>query len=262
MEILSYAFFQKAIIILTLTSIISGIIGSLIVIKKVSMVSGSISHGAFGGLGIAYYLGLNPILGAVSFSLLGSFIISHIYRKYEGFLDTILTMFWAGGMAVGIIFIYITPGYATDLFSYLFGNVLLSSTNDLLFISIVCLIVIVSIIALYETLVSVLFNEEFAKLKGVKVGLIFTFFLVLISLSVVSLISATGIVLTIAMLTISPAISIRFLKKISQIMVLTVVINLITTLAGLFLAYFINFPIAPTIIMLQIVVYSLSLVSK
>lgn len=262
MDILEYTFFQNALVILVLTSIVSGLIGSLIVIKKISMVSGSISHGAFGGLGAAYYFGLQPLLGALLFSSLGSFVISFVYRKYRNYLDTILTIFWAGGMAIGLIFVFITPGYATDLFSYLFGNVLLARSSDLYFILLISLIVLTSIVVLYKTLIAVLFNEEFAKLKGVNVSFVFTYFLLLISLSVVTLIKATGIVLTLAMFTISPAIAVQYVKKVYQIMALSVCINMVTTVSGLFISYYLDFPTAPSIILIQIVFFSISLFGK
>jgi len=262
MDILNYTFFQNAILVLILTSIVSGIVGTLIVIKKISMMGGSIAHGAFGGLGIAYYFGIQPLLGALLFSSFGSLLISFVYRRYRNYLDTILTIFWAGGMAIGLIFVFLTPGYATDLFSYLFGNVLLINASDIFLLLLISFVVIISIITFYETLIIVLFNEEFAYLKGIRVDLVFTFFLLLIALSVVSLIKATGIILALAMLTISPAISVKYFKKVYQIMIFSILLNIFTSILGLFIAYFLGMPTAPTIIIIQIILFALTLLYK
>ncbi|PID52777.1 MAG: hypothetical protein CR972_00270 [Candidatus Moraniibacteriota bacterium] len=261
-EILDYLFFQRALIILLTASIVAGTIGPFIVAKRISMISGSISHGAFGGLGIAHYFGFSPIFGALCFSILGAGMISHISQKHKNYLDSMLTIFWAGGMAIGLIFVFITTGYATNLFSFLFGNVLLNSANDLYIIIGVTTFIVTSVIIIYKTLIATLFNEEFAQLRGVSTSAVFFFFLLLVALAIVVLIKTMGVVLTLAILTISPAIAIRYLKKLHQIIFVSIILNIITAISGLFLAYFINLPTAPVIILLQTILFLVSLFLK
>ncbi|MBD3280829.1 metal ABC transporter permease [Candidatus Dojkabacteria bacterium] len=258
MEIFGYEFFQRAILILVLASIVSGIIGSLVVVKKISMASGSIAHGAFGGLGIAYYLNISPLLGALGFSLFGALIIGFVHKLSKKFLDSTLSMFWAGGMAVGLIFIFLTPGYAGDLFSYLFGNILLSRSSDLVLLLPLALITVLGYAFIKETLLATLFNEEFAKLKGVKVNVVFTLFMVLIAFTAVLLIKTMGVVLALAILTISPSTALRFAKNVDKMMMIAVILNLFTSIGGLFIAYYLNLLASPVIILVQIGVFGLS----
>ncbi len=259
LEILDYTFFQRALIILVTASIAAGTIGPFIVAKRISMISGSISHGVFGGLGIAHYLGLSPIFGALCFSILGASMMSYVSQKHKNYLDSMLTIFWAGGMAIGLICVFVSTGYTTDLFSYLFGNVLLSSTHDVYIVIGTTVGIVLSVILFYETLVATLFNEEFAALRGIATQAMFFFFLLLVSLAIVVLIKTMGVVLTLAILTISPTIALRYAVRLTHIISLSIVLNIATALCGLFLAYTINLPTAPVIILLQSTLFLLSL---
>jgi zinc transport system permease protein len=125
LEALNFQFFQNALIVAVLASIAAGVIGTYIVVKRMSLISGSIAHTAFGGLGISYFLNANPLYGGVIFSLLSAVSIALLRKNAKNRLDTLLSFLWATGMAIGLVFIFMTPGYATDLFTYLFGNILL-----------------------------------------------------------------------------------------------------------------------------------------
>ena len=133
-EILHYQFFQNALIVALLASIASGVIGTYIVVKRISLISGSIAHAAFGGLGISNFLNYNPFIGGVIFSLSAAIIIALLRKKANNRLDILLTFLWATGMAIGLVFIFLTPGYATNLFTYLFGNILLVSRYEIMII--------------------------------------------------------------------------------------------------------------------------------
>ena len=161
-DILYYQFFQNALIIALLASVASGIIGTYIVVKKMSLITGSISHTAFGGLGISYFLGANPIIGAVVFSMLSAGGIS-FFRKRGERLDTMLSFSWATGMAIGLIFMFITPGYSADLFSYLFGNILLVSVSDVILVAILDVVIIVTTILMFNSFMSVTFGVSLTK---------------------------------------------------------------------------------------------------
>jgi len=130
-EALSFQFFQNALIVAILASIAAGVIGTYIVVKRMSLISGSIAHTAFGGLGISYYINANPLFGGVLFSLISAVSIALFRNNARNRIDTLLSFLWATGMAIGLVFIFLTPGYATDLFTYLFGNILLVSKFDL-----------------------------------------------------------------------------------------------------------------------------------
>jgi len=132
MDILTYNFFQNALIIGILASIACGIIGPFVVAKRISFLGGSIAHSSFGGIGMAYFLGFNPLIGAVIFSILSALGIGAVSKKFKNKEDTIIGAMWSLGMAIGLVFIYLTPGYSADLFSYLFGNILMTSSVDII----------------------------------------------------------------------------------------------------------------------------------
>lgn len=259
MEILEYAFFQKALIAAVLVSIAAGVIGTFITVKKMSLISGSIAHGAFGGLGIAYYLSQNVLFGGLIFSVISAFIITFSRHKNRNNLDSILSIIWAMGMSVGLIFMFLTPGYATDLFSYLFGNILLLSNFDLILIFILDLVIIFVVFLIFNSLLIVLFNEEYAVVKNLPVNFLYLLLFLLIAISVILVIRIVGIVLLIALLTIPSSTAALFSKTVGKNIVLSILLNLVITILGLFISYFINLPSGPIIILLAVCIYFLSL---
>ena len=141
-EIFQFAFFQKSLLAALLASISCGIIGTYIVSKRIVFISGGITHASFGGIGIGYFLGINPIFGALVFGLLSALGIEFFTKKSEIRSDSAIAILWALGMALGIIFIYLTPGYAPNLMSYLFGSILTVTNLDLIFLLINTLIIL------------------------------------------------------------------------------------------------------------------------
>lgn len=255
LEILTFAFFQRALVLLILMSIVAGIVGSLIVVKKISLMGGSISHGAFGGLGIAYFFGISPVAGAIVFSLVGAIVIGYVRRSYRYLLDSTLSLFWAGGIAIGLIFLALTPGYVADLYSYLFGNLLLNSNSDLVFAGAITVLVLVVFLMLRETLVITFFDEEFARTKKIPTNLVFTIFLVIAALSIVMLIQTIGVILTLAVLTIPPGLAWHFSDNLVEMILISLLINLITGVAGLFIAYWLDIATSPIIVVSQVLVF-------
>ena len=171
-------------------------------------------------------------------------------------------MFWSGGMSIGLLFVFLTPGYANDLFSYLFGNVLLNSNQEVFLLSGVSVLIVGLYFLFKETLAATLFDEDFALVKGIAVKGVFTLFLVMTALTIVMLIKTVGIVLTLAILTIAPAIAVRYARTLWHVMLLAIGINLFTSLFGLFWAYILNIPTAPTIIILQVIVFVIVLLER
>jgi len=184
-----------------------------------SLIAGSIAHTAFGGLGISYYLGLNPLMGAVVFSLLASSSVAVFRKRARNRLDTLLSALWATGMAVGLVFMFLTPGYATDLFSYLFGNILLVSTFDLAMIVVLDLVIILAVALLYNPFLAVAFDEEYAEVRNLPVLLVDLVLFGVIALTVVTIIRVVGIVLMIALLTMPAAVAQLFHKTVKGMMV-------------------------------------------
>ncbi len=262
MDIFQYDFFTNALVIGALSGIACGIVGSFIVIKKISFISGSIAHASFGGIGIAYFLGLNPVLGALIFSILSALGIGVISRKDKQHEDALIGAIWAIGMAVGLVFIYFTPGYAADLMSYLFGNILLATQSDLIYMLILNGFIILSVFFLFKWLVAIIFDEEFAEITNIKVFPLYLFLLVLIALSVVILMRSVGIILVIALLTL-PASSAQLLsKKFKNIIFISIFLAIFSNLTGIILSYYLNMPSGPVIIFIAAIIYVTILVFK
>jgi zinc transport system permease protein len=249
-EILTYEFMQNALFAGIFASIICGIIGPFIVAKRMVFISDGLSHTAFGGLGIAYWLGLNPLVGAVAFVLLaavaiGSLEENKIYRN-----DLLIGIIWAVGMAIGIGFIYMTPGYAPDLMTFLFGNILMVSRSSIYFSFLLIFIVVVCTAVFYKGFIAITLDEEFARARGLPVRLLNTGLLVLIALSIVTLIQVVGIVLLIALLTIPVAIAHEVSSDFRMIMLISVLAGIIMCMGGLFASYTVEFPSGASIVLI------------
>ncbi|MFH1307138.1 MAG: metal ABC transporter permease [Candidatus Micrarchaeota archaeon] len=261
-ELLEYHFFQNAVMVAVLVSIASGIVGAYITVKRMSLITGSIAHGAFGGLGAGYFLGINPFAGAVAFSILSAFAITYAHEKARKRLDALLSLIWAFGMALGLLFIFMTPGYAGDLFSYLFGNILLVSNFDLILTAALVFAVVLCTALFYNLFLSVSFDEEYAKVSNMPVNFAYLAMFGLIALVVVMVIQVVGIVLMIGLLTVPAATAQLFERTIKRIMALAILISLACSLSGLVLAYYVDFPPGPLIILLISLVYMIGIAYK
>ncbi len=248
MNILQYEFVQNAIIAGTLLSITAGIIGSLIVIKRDTLLIGGIAHASFGGLGLFYFLGLDPILGAFVVALTSGSIIGLSNEKQLQTHNALIGVLWAFGMSLGIIFITITPGYAPNLLTYLFGDILTVTRADILNIAIYDFVLLIFIILFFKPLVVYLFDKEFAALHGIKVKLYRIFYYLFISIAVVMMIRSVGIILVLALLTIPPLIVIPLFKRMPVIIAMSVLVSLAIFIGGFFIAYYTNLPTGPIII--------------
>lgn len=222
------------------------------------MISGSISHATFGGLGISYFLGFNPLLGATIFGVLCGSIIGVLQNRAKKRLDTILSFLWAFGMAIGLIFLYLTPGYAADLFTYLFGNPILISNVDLLIVSILNVVIIVTLIFTYQTVKIVLFNDEFAEVRNIPNFWVYQIFYILVSLTIIVILSVVGVILLIAFLTLPAAIALFYQKSMKKVMIWSGIIVAVTNVLGLFIAHWINLPPGPIIVVILALMYLIS----
>ena len=257
-SILSYWFFQKALLMSLLTAIPCAIIGTYIVVKRISLITGSISHAAFGGLGIAYFFGFNPLIGATIFSVFSGSLIGILQRRAKKRMDTLLSFLWAFGMALGLVFVYLTPGYAADLFTYLFGNIFLITNLDLIIVAVMNVVIIAVVILTYHTIKAVLFNDEFAEVRNIPNFWVYQIFYILISLTIIVILSVSGVILLIAYLTLPAAIALFFQKKIRNTMIWSGVIVFISNIAGLFIGHFVGLPPGPIIVLLLAGMYLIS----
>lgn len=258
--IFKYTFLQNAIISAALASIICGIIGTIIVEKKLVMLSGGIAHASFGGIGMGYFLNIEPIIGALIFAIASSFGVVAIKEKSKVNADTIIGMFWVLGMALGIIFISLTPGYPPDISSYLFGDILTVSKMDIYMMAILDFIVVFMIMGFFNYIKSYLFDKEFSNVIGINVKFIEYMVFLFMACSVVVLIRVVGIMLVIALLTVPPAISKLFTYNLKKIMGLSIVFGLLFSLLGLFISYKLHIASGATIIIIAVCSYVISLV--
>lgn len=254
--IFEYQFLQNAIIAALLASIVCGVIGTIIIEKKIIMMSGGIAHTAYGGVGLGYLLGFTPMVGAVIFAVLAAFGVGAVKRHGEVHTDIVIAMLWSLGMALGIAFIGLMPGYAPDMTSYLFGNILSVTRADLILMLILTCVVVFIVAMLFNDWKSYLFDEQFASLNGMKTVFLEYLLLVLVALSVVVLIRVAGIILVLALLTAPAACSALLSKKLKVRMIFAVVFGIIFCLAGLALSYAANISSGACIVIISVAAYA------
>jgi zinc transport system permease protein len=249
---------QNAIMAALLVSIACGVVGSYVVINRIVFISGGISHAAFGGIGLGYFLGINPVLAAVPFSLLSAVSIGLIREKVQVSEDTAIGILWSMGMAIGIIFINLTPGYAPDLMSYLFGSILTVPLTDIYLMLILDFLIVALVYLFRREFLSISFDEEFSKVVGMHSTPIYLLLLALVALSVVVLIKVVGIILVIALLTIPAALAREYTYNLNWMMGIAVILGIILTLMGLGLSYIYNLSSGATIVLVLGVAFILS----
>ncbi len=258
----SHIFLQNAIFGGLLATIACGIAGTFVVIKRIGYIAGGIAHAIMGGVGIAYYLGVNPLIGGAVSSLFFSIILGFIRIKGSEHEDTVIGALWALGMATGIIFIHLTPGYNVDLMSFLFGNILMISSNDIKLLLVLNVVVFSIVFLFYRHFISICFDEEYAKLKKIPVTIIYIILLSVISLTIVALMQVVGLILVIALLTLPSAISAMFSKSPIVIMSLASILGSFFVVSGIYFSYTTNLPAGSAIIVFASMVYLFALSGK
>jgi len=262
MEIFQYEFIRNAVIAAVLVNIACGIVGTYVVIKKIVFISGGISHAAFGGIGLGYFLGIPPIVAAIPFSLFSAITIGLISKRSKLSEDAAIGIIWAVGMALGIIFINLTPGYAPDLFSYLFGNILTIPVSDLYIMFAMDLIIILIVALFFKEFYAISFDEEFSTVTGIPNRILYLVILCMVALSVVVLIRIVGIILVIALLTIPSSICRQFTYNMKKLIISSIVTGIILTIIGLWISYLLDLASGATIILLLALVFLLSFFIK
>ncbi len=241
-------FMQNAIWASVLASVVCGIIGSLVVVNRMVFMAGGIAHTAYGGVGLAIFMGWPVMLTSIGFTLLASLglAMATVNRKFSS--DTIIGVFWAAGMALGIILMDLSPGYRVDLMSYLFGSILSVPGIDIWIMAGVDIVVLALVLLLYKSLLAITFDPEFARTRGLPVTGLYLLLMAMIALSVVMIIRLVGLILVIALLTIPPYLAQRKANSLGKMMFLSVVWSMFFCLAGLFIAYHFNLTSGATIV--------------
>jgi len=262
-----YEFMQLAVLTGILASVSCGMVGTYVVVRRITYIAGGIAHSVLGGMGAARYLQVvhgfewaHPLYGAVIAALSAAMIIGVVSMKAREREDTVIGAVWAVGMASGLLFISKTPGYGEDLMGYLFGNILMVTPQDILMIVVLDALVIAAGLAFFRKLQAVCFDEEFARLRGLNVEFYYLLLLCLTALTVVLLISVVGIILVIALLALPAAIAGRFSKNLHQMMILSVVFCALLTTAGLAVSYSPDLPAGATIVILAGAAYLVTMI--
>jgi len=258
MEILQYTFFQNAILASLLIAIACGIIGTYIVSRRMVFISGGITHASFGGLGIGFYLGINPLLSALVFSIFSAFGVEYLsrsgnYRRIRE--DSVIAAIWSLGMCVGIIFIFLTPGYTPNLSAFLFGNILTVSKTDLLWMSMLATATLLVFIFGRKIIIFTAFDRDFALTQGLPVRLIEYIMMMLIATTIVLSTRLIGIMLLMSLITIPQMIANMFTSSYGKITIISCFLGFIGCLSGLFLSYFYNIPSGAFIILVLIAIF-------
>lgn len=260
--ILHYQFMQNAVLSGILASLLAGLIGVVIVEKKMLMLSGGIAHTSFGGVGLGYLMGFEPLYGALLFAVAASLAIAAIRRRGDTQSDVAIGLFWSFGMALGIFFVAMTPGYPPDLTSYLFGNILSVTRADVVLMAVMTTVVLAVILLFFEDWKIVLFDAEFADLIGMPTRFMDYVLHALIALSVVVLIRLVGIVLVIALLSAPTAVAALFTKRLAPRMALSVAVGMAFCLTGLVISYYLGTPSGATIVMVAAASYLVALLAR
>lgn len=248
---------QHALITGIAVSIACGMIGSYVVTRRITYIAGGVAHCTLGGMGAARYLQvvhdldwLHPLYGALVAALAAALIIGWVTLRARQREDTVISALWAIGMAVGVLFIAGTPAANAELMSYLFGDILLVSQGRIQMIIILDVVVVALAFLLHNKFMAVCFDEEFARLRGIKVEFYYLLLLSLTALTVVLLVSVVGLILVIALLTLPVAIAGNFVHRMSHLMVLAALISMVLTTGGLVISYTPGLPVGATIVAL------------
>ena len=258
LEALQFDFMRNALLAGILVSISCGIIGTLVVVNRIVFISGGIAHAAYGGIGISYFFKFSPVLGAILFSIFSAMGMGMLQRRLRERADTLIGVMWAMGMAIGIIFIDLTPGYKADLMSYLFGSILAVPRADLWGMVLIDGLILGFVILFYKELLAISFDETFATIRNLPVELIYLLLMAAIALTVGMMMKVVGLIMVIALLTIPAAISGQLVKDMRAMMAIASLLGMVFTTTGLWLSYSLNLTSGATIILVAGIAYFLS----
>jgi len=256
-NIFQYSFIIKGLLGAVFASITAGLAGTYVVSKRMVFLSGGITHASFGGIGIGYFIGINPVIGAAVFGILSALGVEYLSVRQKIREDSAIGILWAFGMAIGIIFIYLTPGYTPNLMSYLFGSILTVSNADIIALGTMSVILILYFGIFYRTILYISFDEVFARTYSSYVDIIKYITTSLIALTIVLNIRMAGVVLVISLLTIPPNIAMLFTRVYFRIVLWSIVAGFIGTATGYAISYYAGIPVGATIIFTLVIIWVL-----
>ena len=262
LELFNYTFFQHALLGSLFASIACGIIGTYIVTRRLVFISGGITHASFGGIGIGLYTGISPILGAAIFSVLSAFGVEWLSKRKDMREDSAIAVFWTFGMAVGIIFSFLAPGFTPDLSTFLFGNILTITLSDIWMLAILSFVLIGFFTCFLTTIIYIAFDREYARSQRIPVRLFEYILMMFIALTIVSCLRMIGIVLVISLLTLPQMTSNLFTHSFKKIIFMSIGIGFMSCIGGLLLSYQLQVPSGASIIFFSILVYAFCKMGK
>ena len=256
-----YAFVRNAVTAAFLASVVVGIIGTIAIEKKLISMSGGIAHASFGGIGLGYLLGIEPIIGGIAFAVASSALISNLPERSKMRADTMTGILWSFGMALGIVFIALAPGYMPDMTSYLFGDILAVSNQYLLYIAVFTALIVLIFVLTYRHMILYLFDERFAMARGVNTHILKMTVYMMIPIGIIVLLKVVGIVLTIALMTIPVSLAKLFFRSVGKVILASMAISFLLCMAGLAVSFHVNIPSGACIVVLAAVCYFIALVA-
>ena len=249
MEMFTYDFMQNAMIAGILVSFCAGIVGSLIVVNRMVFLAGGIAHSSYGGIGMAVYLGIPIFLGAGIFAALSALLIAWLTIEHRERIDSFIGLIWDVGMAIGVLFTDITPGYHSDLMSYLFGSILAVSKSDLYAMALLLAVILLLVHRYYREILAVSYDSQYASLRGIPSRLVYTILLLGAAMTVVVSIKVVGLILVIALMTIPTYIAERVTRSLYSMMIVSGILAVIFTLCGLIASYIFDLTSGASIIL-------------
>lgn len=262
MDLLQYTFFQHALLGSLLASIACGLVGTYIVTRRLVFISGGLTHASFGGIGLGLYTGIPPILSAAVFAVLSAFGVEWLSKRKDMREDSAIAVFWTLGMALGIMFTFLSPGFAPDLSAYLFGNILTITASDIALLGVLSVVLAVFFGLYLRPIVSIAFDREFARSQGLPVEFFEYVLMLFIALTIVACLRMVGIVLVISLLTIPQMTANLFSHRFHRIIWLSIGIGYLSCLGGLLLSFYLNVPSGASIIFFSILIYAICKIGK
>ncbi len=251
MEFLSYGFFQNALLGVLIISVAAGMIGTYIITRRLVAISGGITHACFGGLGLGYFLGISPIATAAMFAVASSVGVEWMSTRYRVREDSAIAVMWSLGMAVGVLFVFLTPGYVPELNSFLFGNILTITVTDLIVFAVYTVLLLLFFVTCYRRIVACAFDRDFARVAGLPVKFVTYAMTVFVAVCIVLTIRLVGIMLLMSMLSLPQMISEIYFHRFKDMMIASVIVSVVCCLGGLLLSTLVDVPCSAIIVIIM-----------
>lgn len=255
---LEYPFFRLALIGVLIISVAAAVIGTYIITRRLVAICGGVTHACFGGLGLGYFLGINPIVMAAVFAIGSSLGVEWMSRRFRVREDSAIAVAWALGMAIGVLFVFLTPGYVPELNSFLFGNILTVTEGDIWAFASFTVVLLAFMKLYFKEIVICAFDRDFARVSGLPVTMISTIMTVMVALCIVLTIRLVGVMLLMSMLSLPMMTAETWVHRFGPLMRFSVLISAVCCVAGLFISAVIDVPASAIIVLLMAAVFIVS----